>query len=376
MSDFVVALHDEGLLSPAESAILTAAGIQDGEGLYALTLNFPSLAELVDLRQLSTVGMMRSDRGYAAAAQAMSRLDPPTYAMGAIKPPRVRHPPRSIPVPAPGSIRAASARRGATGSGGSGGSGTFSMPIDLHVASWDVRDQGSRGTCVAHAMAACREHLAFQNGAAPGSVDQSEQFLFWAAKTQGGDPSGDDGTMFEFAQAALNVEGVCEEAHWRYDGTAIVGDVTHAATTGMPTDPIRAHAKTYKHAARHYQAGGKAADVLHQLRTGHAVGLSVPVYADPLVLSRNNWNTSVARQYGVVIDPPAVSVPVNAHAVCLVGYAPDSNAPGGGWFIFRNSWGSDWASRAPSPRRYAPQPGYGQISVAYVDDFTWEICSL
>jgi len=47
-----------------------------------------------------------------------------------------------------------------------------------------------------------------------------------------------------------------------------------------------------------------------------------------------------------------------------------------GYFIFRNSWGTSWAGNAPSPYGYAPEPGYGDFSASYVDQFLLEMLEL
>ena len=51
---------------------------------------------------------------------------------------------------------------------------------------------------------------------------------------------------------------------------------------------------------------------------------------------------------------------VGGHAVCLVGYQDNPASPGGGWFIVRNSWSTNWASQSP----YGA--GYGTIPYQYI----------
>ena len=45
------------------------------------------------------------------------------------------------------------------------------------------------------------------------------------------------------------------------------------------------------------------------------------------------------------------------HAMCMVGYQDDAAAPGGGFFIVRNSWGEGWA--------YACDYGAGHALIPY-----------
>jgi hypothetical protein len=94
-------------------------------------------------------------------------------------------------------------------------------------------------------------------------------------------------------------------------------------------------------------------------------------------LTSTNWSTTSALVYGKVINPPRRAITVGAHAVCVTGFVPDDTEPKGGYFIFRNSWGVDWSSAAPDPANtYSPEPGYGQVSATYVDQYLWEMCSL
>ncbi|HKI20666.1 MAG TPA: hypothetical protein VKA15_22440 [Isosphaeraceae bacterium] len=64
--------------------------------------------------------------------------------------------------------------------------------------------------------------------------------------------------------------------------------------------------------------------------------------------------------------PLPLSKPDARHAVCLVGHELRPNAPGGGVFIFRNSWGKTWAAKS----RY--KAGYGTLFFEYVRQYAVE----
>jgi hypothetical protein len=103
----------------------------------------------------------------------------------------------------------------------------------------------------------------------------------------------------------------------------------------------------------------------------------VPVFADPDDHASTNWNSDDGTEYGYVYDPPPTSVAVDGHAVCLTGFVGDPTEVLGGFFIFRNSWGtSAWAASAPTPGYATPEPGYGMISASYVDRWAWEYAIL
>lgn len=52
----------------------------------------------------------------------------------------------------------------------------------------------------------------------------------------------------------------------------------------------------------------------------------------------------------------------SGHCMALVGYQDDRRYSGGGYFIVRNSWGTDWAPKSP----YGP--GYGMIPYAFIEE--------
>lgn len=92
----------------------------------------------------------------------------------------------------------------------------------MHVTA--VKNQGMRGTCVAHAGAACLEAELIKKGKAKSSLDLSEQYLYWACKSIDG-AANDEGTFIEYAaEVLLNgvakeklAGGICTEKEWLYN---------------------------------------------------------------------------------------------------------------------------------------------------------------
>ncbi len=258
----------------------------------------------------------------------------------------------------------------------------LSQAIDLRMSSWPVRDQGQRGTCVAFAVTACREHLAARGSA---RSDLSEQFLYWAIKKYDPWPH-QDGTLVQFAQDALQQDGICTQGLWPYNGlfnptNSTPPDVSHQ-TPNHPSLPAKSDAVAWQHKATFYSVGsgsGHASALLNLLTTvGRPVAITLPVFRDPLAPPPvyDNWNTPSALLYGRILNPPPTSVAYGGHAVCTTGYIPDQNESMGGWFVFRNSWGRAWASSAPTAGSLSPEQGYGYVSATYVDRFLWEMGSL
>jgi C1A family cysteine protease len=88
------------------------------------------------------------------------------------------------------------------------------------------------------------------------------------------------------------------------------------------------------------------------------VAFSIPVYAV--------W----ANPSGKVPMPIPYAPKIGGHALCAAGYTLDPSAPGGGWIIAKNSWGTKRAPLSPAG------PGYFYLPFGYVDQYGWETATL
>jgi hypothetical protein len=208
----------------------------------------------------------------------------------------------------------------------------FVAPSDLPLEvllphNLPILDQGSRNACVAFTMVAMLQILSGD------PTDLSEQFLFWGCKELDGMPSNPHGTQPQAAIDALKQFGICLESEWPYNAFSIPDNV------GQGPPPPKAKTAAL---ARRIVSGGslestKSAGVCSALAEGKPVLLGVPVY--PF------WTGSgQARRGGRVRRPLPGELPGRGHAICAVGYREDPTAPGGGYVIFRNSWGTDFGS--------------------------------
>lgn len=342
-------------LSNAEHELLVSCNIHSADDLYSFAMTFPALANSgIDLAKLSNFGAQLGSGSVIKVGRSIQAAgSPPQFPFGV-----------------------------SDSAGGSGGKGSTVPPpsspgnplknlrrLDHRLKDWPVRDQGERGTCVAHALAALREH-------ATGGGSLSPQFLFWATKHHGGDPFPDeDGSLLRYGGTALAKIGTCHEQDWPYDGTEQIGNVTH----GTPPDPVQKRAQNFKKPSVLLPTArrGNAALLYDELKNrGAPVAISVPVFAGQGSASFTNWNTASGVVHGTVLDPPSSAVVVAAHAVCVTGFIPDPNELVGGFFVFRNSWGSSKWSHSPKGASSPPEPGYGRISATYIDRFAWELCRL
>jgi hypothetical protein len=357
---FIDSLAGEAALNETERRVAFAAGVRSPEDLDSLLRAFPSIARLgVRIPNVSNAIAMRLSAAYRSSAAAAGER-PGLVGYGASAPEGAyfapgREAPAPTEPPPPGPDLPAETVH------------------DLRAVCgpWPVRHQGGRGTCVAFGAVACLEHaLCRETGTLP---DMSEQFLYWAIKTDPAEPRPhQDGTWLTFAQAAMARNGVCIETDCPYLPQAQV-----PVCGPTPTGTARTNALAFRRTTTVHQQNppAAAARVRQILASGRPVAVSLPVFSDPQNPGgADNWSTGVGWDYGRVLNPPPTSVVTSGHCVCVTGFVSDVTEPKGGYFIFRNSWGTRWAQYAPAPgNSYAPAQGYGEVSAAYVDAYCWEL---
>ncbi|MBZ5627386.1 MAG: C1 family peptidase [Acidobacteriia bacterium] len=220
-----------------------------------------------------------------------------------------------------------------------------------------IRNQGERGTCVAHAALSAFEHSLNVNGS---YVDLSEQFLYWNCKRNDG-ALNEEGTYLGVAWPLLQRDGCCTELKWPYDPVPQAGNEGQ----GPPRKGAQAEALQWRVPQFTELAATAVDDIKSELEQGRCVSFSVPVYNS---WYRNDW----VAYTGNITMPVPNEVRVGGHAMCLVGYVdlPDQPGFGGGSFLLRNSWGDQWAIEG------AYGVGYGTIPYAYIARYCMEAYSM
>jgi len=220
--------------------------------------------------------------------------------------------------------------------------------IDMRHRMPPVRDQGGRGTCVAQACVAVREYLLGEDSS---SGDLSEQFLYWACKQRDRIPEL-SGTWIRVGMAALKGDGVGTEATWRYNP---VDDPTNEGQGPPPAGAV-AEALEYRVSDTEKLEPRWPTSLKKVLATPKPVAFAVPVY--------NYWFAEPVRSSGDIRLPLSSDSVAGGHAMCMVGYEHDANVPGGGYFIIRNSWGTDsWG------KDNVVQAGHGRLPYAYMTGY-------
>ncbi len=253
---------------------------------------------------------------------------------------------------------------------------------------WHAPSQGIRGTCTAFAVAHCAEILMSQSGETPPKL--SPEFLYHFMRKAAADQAEsvidyDLGACFlEHAIEPLQISGLCHEAHLPYADE--LSDLPAGAFALEPGADALADARNHKFlCAGHANYGSdvqppeEVGDWIYKLLAddGLPVAIALPVLKMDSP-GRTNWRYpgafnagrvpgpySMIHEFGETLDERRVS----AHAVCLTGFVPGPEEIGGGWFTFRNSWGTRWG------RHGAPR-GHGYLSMNYVRGYTIEYLAI
>jgi hypothetical protein len=216
--------------------------------------------------------------------------------------------------------------------------------VDLSDRLGPVRDQGDRGTCVAHAMVAVREFEERRLGRAP---DLSPQHLYYLCKQSDGEPG--PGTFPSTALEQLTEHGVCREKTWPYDPRQ-----THDEGQGPAPRAAGGEARRYR-----IIASGRSEATVANLKARFDGAQGAPKVHSFSAIVFSSLSSSEVFRTGDVVMPFEGEPERGRHHLVAVGYEDHPSAPGGGWVLFRNSWGTRWG------RESAVGPGHGRLPYAY-----------
>lgn len=237
--------------------------------------------------------------------------------------------------------------------------GAFGSTPDVNLIAGmpPVRDQGQRGTCVAHAAVAAMEYW---EGTLGHQVDLSEQFLYYNCKMHDGQPQ-NEGTFLRVAMPLLFTDGCCLESIWSYNPQPIAGNEGQ----GPPPANAASDAATRKTPGAKQLSPQAVSDIKDELAANRCVAVSVVVYD-------YCWFPDEIRNSGDVTMPFPGDTSNEGHAVCLVGYEDLPGEPelGGGRFILRNSWDKLWGVNCEFGS------GYGTLPYAYLTTYGMEAYSI
>ena len=216
-----------------------------------------------------------------------------------------------------------------------------------------IRDQGNRGTCTVFATTFLIE---YQKAAikAPGGRNLSEEFLNWAGnKALGTD---NDGGFFTEFISGFTEYGVSTLKEMPYRATfhpsiTPTSAAQRAAETMFPVKYPFTIVKVWDNTTG--MTSAELQNALAILRSGRPVATgiwwqtnfaTVTVGGVPLL-------KDYPRSANTGSNPPMF----DGHSIDLVGFKESKKFPGGGYFIFRNSFGTSFGNK-----------GYGFVSFQYL----------
>lgn len=275
----------------------------------------------------------------------------------------------------------------------SAGGRTVPDTVLQFAKTWPSKSQhGSRGTCTAFSFTAMCEYHAAQAEEQPQEPPFSEEFLYSKMRREMkklAPPNADTGSTYLIqAIRAMQEFGLCTEEILPYQGAQ--------------NDPAWSVSDTRKHQEQlspHILQNrrvfywrpdlsnlrkpmpfsvGSFSQLITELEV--PICISLPIYPDRGILP---WTVGIGWDTGVIPEPTQgwEDIPdkkLSGHSICLVGSVSDEEAPGKGWFIFRNSWGPEFAAREPEVDvlKDVLMPGYGAISFDHVQKHCWEVAYL
>lgn len=214
-----------------------------------------------------------------------------------------------------------------------------------------IKNQGQRGTCVAFALCRCYETTL------DWAHDLSEQFVYWIAKSV--DRLDEEGSTLEHGLKAIEKFGACIESLSKYRRFPYEARQHVRTQAGpRPTEAAFSDGLQRKHNSHRELDPSDVAALKVCLFNNSPVAITIPIFS--------SWTQNgVTEQNGIVKLPFDENEETEEfHAITLTGYVEDHEQPGGGYFIFDNSWGEDWASE-----NTLFGPGRGMLPFAYLTNY-------
>lgn len=212
-----------------------------------------------------------------------------------------------------------------------------------------LRNQGARGTCSVHAMTFLLEYM-YSTRRKLAMHDLSEEYLNWAANVV--TKKSADGDYFSNLDLGYQKLGIYMEQLVPYRSTF--------DPKFKVADQYVAIARKWERLQPEFVKAWNADAGASQAQLDRVMAL---LAADTPVAVGMWWPASFASK--PVNEVPLMATPktrkvdaFDGHSVVLVGFRRDPAFPGGGYFVFRNSYGPGWGDA-----------GHGYVSFEYLLKF-------
>lgn len=217
-----------------------------------------------------------------------------------------------------------------------------------------VRSQGHRGTCSVFAVTFLIEYMNAKFVGGRPTVppnDLSEEYLNTASNVASGEAS--DGDFFDRIDAGYQKFGIVGEKDMPYQGT-------YTPTLTLPQHLIDLGRSVLRLKPSFIKPwdNGRGATRAQLGQVLSTLDQGIPVAGGFWWPVQHAWSRRNIGGVEVMATPELNEKGINlkdGHSVALVGYRRDLNFPGGGYFVFRNSWGRLWGDH-----------GYGYMPFEYV----------
>lgn len=244
-----------------------------------------------------------------------------------------------------------------------------------------AKDQGIRGTCGAFAATAMLEAFIdanYQTKEWTRVRDYSEQYLFYRARQNVSNRNHlkHDGATLVNVMEALIEFGVCASSYLPYRSNHDWGHGHLFNNTRLHLDRLDRAAKGNR--IKDFQSIDLNKEPIIDV-IKDCLQKKMPVIVG-LYIFKSGWQNQLALSKGIINLPilykskdgkkRVAETSSSGHAITIYGYKEDDEeyGAGGGYFIFRNSWGASWAYGNTSINT----AGYGIISYEYIRLFAIE----
>lgn len=255
--------------------------------------------------------------------------------------------------------------------------------VDLRPQMPPIRDQGPRGTCAIFSTVALLDAL-YANASAMPIKHASPEFIDWLyqleVKSQRWPATlwTDDGTYPWALQWVLNANGNAHDPYvppqqgYLSEEACPYQPYLPSAAADTPKDAESAKiigaalAASIRSGTTFASQGAAFVGVRNDLDSikaalagGQPVQLSLPLYTPDWFDPPRDRGAHIAE---ITPEKSRQTNRIGYHSMVIVGYETDANAPGGGWFILRNSWGRWWGDN-----------GHCRVSFKYILSYAFDL---